>query len=144
MENATMGRVLVSAQIENIADCVEVMRGKRKPEEIRTLVIDDAHVDTGATTLSMPKRFIDQLGLLPIGSRPTRTAAGSRMVQVYGGVRLTVQNRTCNCDVVEVADDCPVLIGQVPLELLDFVVDPKGQQLIGNPLHDGQQMLELY
>jgi len=139
-----MGRVIVSAKMENIADCVEVMQGKRKPEDIRTLVIDDALVDTGATTLSMPKRFITQLGLLPFGSRPTRTAAGSRIVQVYGGVRLTVQNRKCNCDVVEVADDCPVLIGQVPLELLDFVVDPKSQILIGNPLHGGVQTLELY
>jgi predicted aspartyl protease len=144
MENATMGRVVVSAKMENIADCVEVMRGTKKPEEIRTLVVDDALVDTGATTVSMPKRFITQLGLLPLRSRPARTAAGSRMVQIYGGVRLTVQERECNCDVQEVADDCPVLIGQVPLELLDFVVDPKGQQLIGNPLHGGQQMIEQY
>ena len=144
MENATMGRVVVSAKMENIADCVEVMQGKRKPEDVRTLVIDDALVDTGATTVSMPKRFITQLGLIPFRDRPARTATESVMVKVYGAVHLIVQGRECNCDVQEVADDCPVLIGQVPLELLDFVVDPKGQQLIGNPLHGGQQMLELY
>ena len=40
--------------------------------------------------------------------------------------------------------DCPVLIGQVPLELLDFVVDPKGRRLIGNPEHGGEQMIEMY
>ena len=44
----------------------------------------------------------------------------------------------------ELPDDCPVLIGQVPLELLDFVVDPAGQRLIGNPEHGGEHVLELY
>jgi len=144
MENATMGRVVVSAKIENLVDYLEVMQGKKKPEEIRTLAMDDALVDTGATTLSMPKRLITQLGLLPLRARPSRTAAGSRMVQVYAAVRLTVQGRECTCDVVEVADDCPVLIGQVPLELLDFVVDPQLQLLIPNPLHGNEQTVELY
>ena len=57
---------------------------------------------------------------------------------------LTVQGRECPMDVAEVPDDCPVLIGQVPLELLDFVVDPANQRLIGNPAHGGEQMLEMY
>jgi hypothetical protein len=34
------------------------------------------------------------------------------------------------------------VIGQVPLELMDWVVDPKGQRLIGNPEH-GEQMLDV-
>ena len=41
-------------------------------------------------------------------------------------------------------DDCPVLIGQIPLEALDFVVDPANRRLIGNPAHGGEQMIELY
>ena len=32
-----------------------------------------------------------------------------------------------------------VVIGQVPLELMDWVVDSKGQRLIGNPEHGGEQ-----
>ena len=45
--------------------------------------------------------------------------------------------------VVEADDRCPVLIGQVPLELLDFLVDPVGQRLIGNPAHGGEHMIEV-
>ena len=45
---------------------------------------------------------------------------------------------------MEVPDDCPVLVGLIPLEALDFVVDPVNQQLIGNPAHGGEQMVELY
>jgi hypothetical protein len=36
------------------------------------------------------------------------------------------------------------LIGFIPLELLDFVVDTKKQQLIGNPDHGGEFMIDLY
>jgi hypothetical protein len=36
------------------------------------------------------------------------------------------------------------LIGQTPLELLDFVVDPIGQRLIGNPDHGGEQMIDVF
>ena len=46
---------------------------------------------------------------------------------------------------MEVPDDTPVLIGQLPLEQLDFVsLDPRGGSLIGNPAHGGEQMYELY
>jgi hypothetical protein len=36
------------------------------------------------------------------------------------------------------------LIGFIPLELLGFVVDPKNQQLIGNPDHGGEFMIDMY
>jgi len=59
-------------------------------------------------------------------------------------VRLIIQGREYNGDVGEVPDNCPVLIGQVPLEMLDFVVDPKSQRLIGNPAHGGEHMMDAY
>jgi hypothetical protein len=37
-----------------------------------------------------------------------------------------------------------VIIGYVPPELLHFVVDPKGQRLIGNPEHGGEFMFDMY
>ena len=47
-------------------------------------------------------------------------------------------------DVIEVSDDVPVLIGQLPLEQLDFVIDSRNRTLIGNPAHGGEHMFELY
>ena len=44
----------------------------------------------------------------------------------------------------EVDDDCPVMIGQIPLEGLDFVVDRIGQRLIGNPEHGGEHMIDAF
>jgi len=37
-----------------------------------------------------------------------------------------------------------LLIGQVPLEILDWVVDPSGQHVIGNPEHGGEQIIEVF
>ena len=121
-----------------------VEKGLLPADQVHRIEVSDALVDTGATTLSMPKSLIDQLALIPFRSRVARTSAGLATFRVYGAVRLTVQGRECQVDVTELPDDSPVLIGQVPLELLDFVVDPANQRLIGNPAHGGEQMLEMY
>jgi clan AA aspartic protease len=118
-------------------------KGLLPPDQIRRIEVDDALVDTGATGLSMPRRLIQQLGLDPLRTRTALTSAGNVTVQVYGTARLTIQGRDCPIDVSEVADGCPVLIGQIPLEALDFVVDP-ARRLIGNPAHGGEQMPERY
>ena len=144
METSTMGQVLVQAKIENLEDFLGVQKGTLSPGQVRSVEVTDALVDTGATNLSLPKKMIAQLSLVPLRLRPARTSAGRVTVQVYAAVRLTIQGRDCTCDVTEIPDDCPVLIGQVALELLDFVVDPVGRRLMGNPAHGGEHVIELY
>lgn len=144
MESATMGKVLVTAKIENLHDLLEVRAGRLAADKVRSVEVSDALVDTGATMLSMPKQLIAQLGLFPVRTRQVRTSAGPATVQIYDVVRLTIQERDCSSDVLELPDDCPVLIGQLALEALDFVVDPIGQRLIGNPAHGGEHIIELY
>ena len=144
MELLTVGKVQVTARIENLEDLYKLNQGSIGLDAVRRVEVTDALVDTGATILSMPGRLIRQLGLSPLKVRQARTSAGQVPVQIFGTVRLTIQGRDCPTDVSELPDDCPVLIGQVPLELLDFVVDPAGQKLIGNPEHGGEHILELY
>ena len=138
-----MGKVLVTAKIENLEDLYKVNQGALPAEQVRGVEVTDALVDTGATGLLMPKRLIAQLGLQPLRTRQARTIAGSLTLPMYRAVRLTVQGRDCISDVAEIPDEFSVMIGQVPLELLDFVIDPKGQRLIGNPEHGGEQMIEV-
>ncbi len=139
-----MGKVLVTVKIENMDDLFAVKRGLLASDKVRRVEIDDALVDTGATSLSIPKALIEQLGLDFLRERSARTSAGTIVVRIFNTVRLAIQGRDCPCDVTEVADDCPVLIGQVPLELLDLVVDPVNRRLIGNPAHGGEHVVELY
>src|SRR5262249_530178 len=128
METTTMGKVLVTAKVQNMDDLVRARDGRIKPEEVRTVEVTDALVDTGATVFSMPRRYIAPLGLTPVRTRSVVTSAGPAVHQVYGTVRLTIQDRDFPCDVLELPDDCPVLVGQLALEALDFVVDPVKQR----------------
>jgi predicted aspartyl protease len=144
MEIMTMGKVIVSARIENLQDSYEAEKGVLPAGDVRTVEVSDALVDTGATMLSLPRRLIAQLGLTRRRTRTARTAAGVVSFGIYGAVRLTVQGRDCIIEAAEIPDECPVLIGQIPLEGLDFVVDPVGQRLIGNPDHNGEQMIDMF
>jgi len=144
MEIVTMGKVIVPARIENFSDTYEADKGALPAEGIRCLEVEDALVDTGATMLSMPQRLIEKLGLRRRRARTARTSAGTVQFGIYDPVRLTIQERDCIVEVAELPDDCPVLIGQIPLEALDFVVDPVGQKLVGNPDHGGRQMIDMF
>jgi predicted aspartyl protease len=144
MESDTMGRVLTEAKIENLQDLWDAQRGLLPPDQVRRITVDDALVDTGATLLSMPTRLIRQLGLTERSKKRVRSSTGTAEASVYDAVRLTIQGRECTMDVMEVPDDVPVLIGQLPLEHLDFVVDLSGRRLIGNPAHGGEHVYELY
>jgi predicted aspartyl protease len=119
-----MVRVAVPAVVESLEDLYRVHRGEFVAEQVRRFEVTEALVDTGATGLSLPRQLVQQLGLLPIRTRRAVTTAGIRDVPTFGAVKLIVQGRDCVCDVTEVDDACPVSIGQVPLELMDLIVDP--------------------
>jgi predicted aspartyl protease len=144
MEIETMDRVLTEATIENPEDLWAVKRGLIKANQVRRISVNDALVDTGATMLSLPTSIIRQLGLTKQSTRRVTTSKGVDQADVYSAVKLAVQGRTCTVDVLEVPDEVPVLIGQIPMEYLDFVVDLQSRSLIGNPAHGGEQMYEMY
>lgn len=143
MKNATVGRVETTAIIENLKDLWAVETGAIPPEKARSATVTNALVDTGATLLSIPTSLIQRLGLSRIGQRRIVSSVGYSEAAMYEAVRLTIQGRTCTMDVMEVPDGVPVLIGQLPLEHLDFVIDSRARTLIGNPAHGGEHIYEL-
>ena len=144
METETMGRVLTEATIENLSDLYLAHRGVLSPDQARRIVVPDALVDTGATLFSIPTRLIQQLGLVRTGTKRLIGSAGAVQAGMYEAVRLTIQGRDCTMDVLEVPDDVPVLIGQIPLEHLDLVVDLRNRKLTANPAHGGEHVYEMY
>jgi len=144
METETMGRVLTEATIENLRDVWDAQRGLLSPEKVRRVTVADALADTGATLVSLPTRLIRQLGLSKTGTKRVTSSIGVAQASLYDAVRLTIQGRSCTMDVLEVPDEVPVLIGQLPREHLDLVVDLRSRTLIGNPAHDGEHTYELY
>ena len=145
METETMGRVLTEAKIENLGDLWNEKQGLLTAEKVRRITVTDALVDTGATFLSLPIRVVQQLGLAPRYKKRIVTSDGTVCeVDVYDAVRLTIQDRDCSTDVIGVADNVPILIGQLPLEALDLVIDMRNHRLIGNPAHGGEHIIEMY
>lgn len=144
MECEAMGRVLTEATVENLKDLWDADRNMVPPEQVRRVTTDQALVDTVCTSLALPARMIKALGLKKSHDKRASSAGGTIQVAVYEAVRLTIQGRSMTIDPMEVPDDIPVLVGQIPLEALDFVIDVQGRRLTGNPAHGGEQMLELY
>lgn len=144
MDAAEMGRVLTHATIENYVDLWAAKQGLIKEDQVRRIEVTDALVDSGATLLSVPTRLIQKLGLEKSASKRITSSTGVGEADLYSAVRLTIQGRSCTMDVMEVPDEVPVLIGQLPLEHLDFVVDMRKHALVGNPAHGGEHVYELY
>jgi predicted aspartyl protease len=139
-----MGRVTTEALIENAGDVYAASRGLIPADQVRRVVLPAMLVDTGATLVSLPTALIRQLGLAQVSTKRVTASTGPATAGLYEAVRLTVQGRFCTMDVLEVPDGVPALLGVIPLEHLDFVVDPKGQRLIGNPAHGGEHVYEMY
>jgi len=58
--------------------------------------------------------------------------------RVFSPVDLEIMGRSATFDVVEIPNELPNIVGQIPLEALDWVVDTKNRKLIGNPEHGGE------
>jgi len=137
-----MGTVVVKIRLTNQGDLVAARRklSRAKPRTVEA----EALVDTGATRLCLQSSLIKALGLHKESEVQSRTTNGVRRRAVFEPVRLELMGRDGVFQVVELDNDVPNLLGQIPLEYLDLVVDPQNRKLIPNPDHGGKQMSEEY
>ena len=63
MDTNTMGKTVVKARITNLNDMLNAKIGLLSPDQVRSIEVEDALVDTGARLMSMPKRLIQPLSL---------------------------------------------------------------------------------
>ncbi|MCK6483069.1 MAG: retroviral-like aspartic protease [Phycisphaerae bacterium] len=138
-----MGRVDVTITVENVEDRERAERGEIPPEQVRR-VTTEALVDSGATYLCMPEAMVRTLGLKFHRMRESRTVSGPMTLGVYRGAQIEVQDRTVTDEVSAFPEGCQVLLGQIPLEKLDFWIDVVNHRLVGNPEHGGQWMAEVF
>ena len=137
-----MGKVTVTIKLTNLFDLGARHRklSKAQPRSVEV----EALVDTGATRLYLKPSVIHALGLEKMDEVISQTTNGPKRRSVYESVRLEVQGRYGDFNVVDIGENVPNLLGQIPLEYLDFVVDPKNRKLIPNPEHGDKQMSEEY
>jgi clan AA aspartic protease len=126
-----MGKVIEKVKFTNLLD-------PSKSVEV------DAVIDTGATMVVLPQDLVDELGLKKIRETRVRYANNSTdSKSIYGVVTIEIQGRTGNFDILAEAVGSQPLIGQVVLEVLDLVVDPRKRVITSNPLSPDMPMVEI-
>jgi len=138
-----MGRTTAKLTIQSIFDVQKAAEGSIPPSQVRRIEIE-AVVDTGSTLVCLPRAEIEKLGLLFNRNVPIRTANGRTTRRTFMGAQIELNGRSFEMEVMENDEDTPPLIGVLLLEALDLVVDPKSQQVVGNPAHDGKWVVDCY
>jgi clan AA aspartic protease len=128
-----MGRVVARIKLQNSGDLRLAREGFLPAERVRSLELD-ALVDTGATDLVLPADVVASLGLPEIDRREIRLADGStRVVSKVSELRIEILGRRMGSDAYVMPAGSTPLIGQIQLEDLDLVVDPRSRELRVNP-----------
>lgn len=106
--------------------------GLSNPKETALSVLEvDALVDTGAITLCIPEHIVVQLNLSELEKREVTTANGKHFLVPYvGPVQVSFANRTCFTGALVLGDS--VLLGAIPMEDMDLVVNPHLQTITVN------------
>jgi clan AA aspartic protease len=93
-----------------------------------------ALVDSGAVFMIIPQHIALQLGfdIDEVSRREVILADGSRkQVPMVGPLRVHFHDRHCDLSALVFGDE--VLLGAVPMEMMDLVLQPSTQSLTVNP-----------
>jgi clan AA aspartic protease len=89
----------------------------------------DALVDTGAINLCISQAIATKLKLTKIATKKATLADGSvQHVDVVGGIQVSLMGRSTVTTALVLGNQ--VLLGAIPLEDMDFLVDAPRQRLI--------------
>jgi clan AA aspartic protease len=137
-----MGMVKTQITLKNVFDVQTCQLGSIKDQEIRQATIT-VLVDTGAATLVINENMCQQLGLGIRGTRQARLANNvEETVQIADPVEVHWKNRSMVCRPWVISGNGRILLGAIPLEDMDLMVDPTKQELVG--AHGDEQIGDLY
>jgi clan AA aspartic protease len=135
-----MGMVYASLQLISTEDLVLCRRGFLPRDQIKSIRVN-ALVDTGAYMLAINEHIKQQLDLPVIEEQVAKLADDSEVrVELVGPVEIRFENRRTVCDAVVVPGLTEILLGSIPMENLDVLIDPKRQMLIVNPANPNVPM----
>nr|VFK46002.1 MAG: clan AA aspartic protease, AF_0612 family [Candidatus Kentron sp. TC] len=130
-----MGLIYADVELFNVDDKALARRGYLPEAEVRRLGAR-ALVDSGAYMLSINEETKIQLGLAVLGKQTVELADGSlKEVEIAGPVDIRFENRWTTARAVVLPFSTDILLGSIPMEDMDVLIDPKQQRLIVNPAH---------
>jgi len=144
VENSSMGKVWVDVELTSTGDEELLRRGHIQPGQVRHIKLSML-VDTGSTLMSIPEEEIEKLGLPVFKEMTSRFANGQTATRkIYGPVRIQIMGRETSVLTLATHPGMPALLGQIPLEGLDLMVDSNRQRLMpGHPDFPNEQLMEV-
>jgi len=138
-----MGKVLTDVKLTSYDSLRDYRQQRITADQIRQILITNVIVDSGASMMCLSRALIEQLGLELLKMTKVNTAEGIVERGIYGPVIYEIQGRMARGDVLELSHPkIQALIGQIPLEQLDFLINPAANRLITNPEHEGELILD--
>jgi len=126
-----MGHVNTQITLKNIRDIFKAKEGNLPEDKIRQATIN-VMVDTGATMLVINEKLFGQLGLDAMGEREITLANDTRETcKLTEPVEINWENRSIAMPAVVIKDASDFLLGVLPLEGMDLMVDTANQRLVG-------------
>ena len=126
-----MGFVHEEITLKNAIDVGNYARGIIREPEIRQVTVT-AMVDTGAGTLVISEELRERLGLRIKGLRRATFANEAKEIcKVTEPVEIHWKERASSVRALVVPGSGEVLLGAIPLEDMDLIVDPVRQALAG-------------
>lgn len=128
-----MGLVYAEIELINIGDVEVFERGYIDEEDIRRTKVR-AMVDSGAYMLAINEEVASQLGLVVRDSKLATLADGTtRRMDVVGPIEIRFSNRKSITSAMVLPGNSEILLGAIPMEDMDVIIDPLMQQLIVHP-----------
>ena len=139
----TMGLVQATLELINSWELENVRRGLMDQDEVKRMQVDML-VDTGSVYMCINETVREQLNLSVIDKRKGQFADG-RIVEydVVGPIEVRFKNRKCIASAMVLPGDSECLLGAIPLEDMDIMVNPYRRELIVNPEHPNYAQLKL-
>jgi clan AA aspartic protease len=130
-----MGQIYATLELINSWELESARRGLVDQDEIKRMQVEML-VDTGSVNMCINETICSLLQLPIVGKRKGTLADGTIVeCAVAGPIEVHFKNRTCNISATVLPGDTECLLGAIPLEEMDIMIDPRRRELIVNPEH---------
>jgi clan AA aspartic protease len=117
-------------EIINANDKALLKAGYIKESEVRQMKVE-MMVDTGAYMICINEALKNQLGLEINDRQEGVLANGDRhLFDIAGPIEIRIHNRRTISEAIVLPGNAEPLLGSIPLEAMDLLVDPKMGQLV--------------
>jgi len=126
-----MGMVHVEITLKNVYDEMKASEGLIKLEDVRSVTVT-AVADTGSLHLVINEELREKLGLMAMEDKTALNANGQQIpCKLAEGVKVKWKDRSAFCSALVIPDAKAVLLGAIPLEEMDLIVNPVTQEIVG-------------